>query len=263
MRSLEGLRLVDEALPLPKTVQAVLAARIDTLPSQQKALLCDAAVVGETFWRGAVAALSGRDPADVDGIMTDLSARDLVRPVISPSISGEVECIFWHALARDVAYRQLPRGVRARKHQAVAQWITRTTGERMSEFAEILVHHWETALELARVTGDDELAKSLIPSTLCSRTAAGERALRLDATAAERHLRRALELAGPDGAERPKLLSRLAEALFLTNRLREAAEVFDEAIARFRAAGDRRAEAVAMCMLAQVRFRGWASPTAA
>ena len=245
-----GLRLVDEALPLPKTVQAVLAARLDTLPPEHKALLCDAAVVGETFWGGAVAELSGRDLSAVDEIMAALAARDLIRPVITSSIQGEEEYLFWHALARDVAYGQLPRGVRAQQHAAVATWVTRTTGERSSEYAEILVHHYETARELARADGAYELAASLVAPTLRSLTLAGERALRLDATAAERHLRRALELTGPDGTEWTKLLSRLAEALFLTNRLREAAEVLEEAIERYRAAGDRRAEAVAMCMLA-------------
>ena len=245
-----GLRLVDEALPLPETVQAVLAARLDTLPPQQKALLCDAAVVGETFWGGAVVALSGRDPSEVGEVMAALAARDLVRSVTSPSIEGETEYLFWHALACDVAYGQLPRGVRARKHEAVAQWVTRTTGERSSEFAEILVHHYETALELARATSNHELAASLVVPTLRSLTSAGERALRLDPAAAERHLTRALELAGPGGVERSKLLSRLAEALFLRNHLRGAVEALEEAIERLRAAGDTRAEAVAMCMLA-------------
>ena len=250
VRSAGGLRLVDEALPLPTTVKAVLAARLDTLPPDQKALLCDAAVIGETFWRGAVAALSGCDPSTVGETMAALGPATSSAPSISPSIRGETEYLFWHSLARDVAYGQLPRGARARKHQAVAQWVSLTTGERSSEFSEILAYHYGTALELARATGDDEFAAALVAPTLRSLTLAGERALRLDPSAAERHLAQALELAGPDGAERPRLLTRLAEALFLRNHLREAVEVLEEAIARHRAAGDRRAAAVAMCRLA-------------
>ncbi len=250
VQSPDGLRVVDEALPLPRTVQAVLAARLDTLPPQQKAVLCDAAVVGETFWGGAVGELFGGEPSAVEETMAALMARDLIRPVVSPSLKGEAEYLFWHALVRDVAYGQLPRGVRAQKHVAAATWVTRTIGDRNSEFAEILVHHYETALDLARAAGEDDLAGSLLDPTLRSLTLAGERALRLDPAAAERHLRRALELAGPDGVERPKLLSRLAEALFLRNRLREAVEVLEEVIERFREADDIRARAVAMCMLA-------------
>ena len=79
---------------------------------------------------------------------------------------------------------------------------------------------------------------------------AGERALRLDAPSAERHLTRALELAGPDAAGRPKLLLRQAEALFLMNRFGEAKVALDEAIPSLSASGDRRSAAVAMCKLA-------------
>ena len=69
-----------EELPLPDTVQAVLAARLDTLPPAHKALLCDAAVFGETFWAGGVAAVGGRDTEEVRSIMDALATRQLVRP---------------------------------------------------------------------------------------------------------------------------------------------------------------------------------------
>ena len=199
----DGLRLAPGMdLPVPETVQAVLAARVDTLPRGHKALLCDASVIGETFWLGAVAALSGQGAGMVRAAMNALIGRDLVRPVLDSSMEGETQYLFWHALTRDVAYGQLPRGVRARKHEAVTTWIEETTGERSDEFAEILAHHYETALDLARAVGDDELATSLLAPTLRCLSLAGERALRLDATSAERHLTRALELAEPDGAER-------------------------------------------------------------
>ena len=247
----DGLRLASGLdLPVPETVQAVLAARLDTLPRGHKALLCDASVVGETFWLGAVAALAGQDAGTVGAAMSALVGRDLVRPVLSSSMEGETQYLFWHALTRDVAYGQLPRGVRARKHTAVATWIEEATGERSHEFAEILAHHYETALDLARAVGDEELATSLAAPTLRCLSLAGQRALRLDATSAERHLIRALELAEPDGAERLELLPRLAEAFFLTNRLRQAAAVLEEAVAGLKKAGDVRAAAVSMCMLA-------------
>ena len=245
------LRLKEGAeLPVPDTVQAVLAARLDTLPPEYKALICDAAVIGETFWAGGVAALSGRGAEVVGEALAALADLDFVRPVVGPSMQGEAEYLFWHALARDVAYGELPRGVRAHKHAAVARWIEQATGERTGEFAEILVHHYEAALELARVACDGELAESLVAPTVRCLARAGERALRLDAPSAERHLTRALELAGPDAAGRPQLLLRQAEALFLMNRFGEAKLALGEAIPRFCASGDRRSAAVAMCKLA-------------
>ena len=253
VRAGDGRHLTTDAeLPLPETVQAVIAARLDTLPPEQKAMLCDAAVIGETFWRGSVAAVSGRDAGAVGEAMEALATRDLVRPVVAPTIEGESEYLFWHALARDVAYGQLPRKVRAHKHEAAALWIERQAGERGDEFAEILAHHYEAALDLARSTGDAELADRLVAPAISALGRAGERALRLDVAAAERHFERALDLAGPDTRERLELLPRWAEALLLRTRYREAASAYEEAIAGLRASGDVRATATAMCWLANV-----------
>ena len=53
-------------IPIPETVQAVIAARLDTLPAERKALLHDAAVVGTVFWVGALAFMSGLDERAVE-----------------------------------------------------------------------------------------------------------------------------------------------------------------------------------------------------
>src|SRR5207302_3892366 len=50
---------------VPDSVQAVIAARLDLLDPDDKALVQDAAVVGEIFWPGALANLGGRDPQAV------------------------------------------------------------------------------------------------------------------------------------------------------------------------------------------------------
>jgi class 3 adenylate cyclase/tetratricopeptide (TPR) repeat protein len=242
----------DTDLPPPTTVQAVLAARLDTLPPELKALLCDAAVVGETFWSGGVAALSGRNEDDVRDALAALIARDLVRPVVSQSIKGEPEYLFWHGLTRDVAYGQLPRRLRARKHRAAALWIEGQVGVRQDEFAEILAHHYVTALDLASASGDTHLACSLVEPTIRCLAAAGEIALRLDAAAAERHFARALELADAGTTEHDRLLARWAETLFLRGRPREAAAAYEAAIETLRDHGENGAAAVAMCRLSSV-----------
>ena len=91
-------------LTLPDNVQALIAARLDTLPPERKALLADAAVVGTVFWTGAVATLSGRSEADTLDALRDLARKELVRPVHSSTMAGEKEFEFWHVLTRDVAY---------------------------------------------------------------------------------------------------------------------------------------------------------------
>ena len=74
--------------------------------------------------------------------------RRLVRPVQQSSME-EREYSFWHLLVRDVAYSQIPRSERVRRHQVAAAWIERKGGERVEDFAEVLAHHYLQALELA------------------------------------------------------------------------------------------------------------------
>jgi class 3 adenylate cyclase len=238
---------------LPGSLNAVLAARMDTLPAASKTLLSDAAVLGETFWRGGLIALSGVPAGDVDRSISVLLARDFVRPAATSSIQGEHEYLFWHALARDVAYGQLPRKTRARKHRAVAAWLEATVGERGDEFSEIVAHHYTTALDLARASRDAELADALVRPATAALTRAVDRALRLDVRSAERYLTRALELAGDDADARRALLPRRAKLLLVTDRYREAAAAYDEAVEGLLAAGDIRQAALALCWQGDAR----------
>ena len=64
---------------VPDTVQALIAARLDTLPPERKGLLQDAAVLGKVFWAGAVAEMGGRDLREVEHALHELSRKELVR----------------------------------------------------------------------------------------------------------------------------------------------------------------------------------------
>ena len=248
-----GLQVEAHAgLPLPETVHAVLAARLDTLSAEQKAVLCGAAVLGETFWSGAVAAVTDLETVAVEAALGTLIERELVRPAVASTVEGEREYLFWHALARDAAYGLLPRRSRARRHLAAGRWLEEQTGERAGEFSEILVHHYDTGLELSRAAGDEEMAAVLLPAAVDAYVLAGERALRLDVAAAERLCARGLELAGPEAPQRPRLTQYWAQALWLRRRYADAAPAYREAIAGYRAQGDVRAAAIAMCHLVSV-----------
>ena len=251
----QSARLLVDSEPdasLPDSVQAVIAARLDTLPADQKALLGDAAVVGSVFWDGAVAAMGGREPFDVENVLSSLLDRRLIRRIRESSMEGEREFAFVHALARDVAYQQLPRLARGKKHAAIADWIERKASDRTEDLAEILAHHCATALGLARAAGDADLAGSLVEPAVRYLTLAGDRSWPLDVAAAERHFARALEVAGPDSPRRAALLVRWAKAATQLGRSTEAVGPLEEAIARLRAAGDVRSAAVAQISLAGV-----------
>ena len=238
------------AAAVAATVQAVIAARLDTLTPELKATLSDASVVGEVFWDGALAALAERSPGEVDTALRELVAKQLVHRVRSSSMAGEREYAFGHALAREVAYGELPRAVRAHKHAAVAVWTEAKAGDRADDFAELLAHHFATALDLARVAGEVELAESLVEPAVRYMALAGDRSLPLDVAAAERYYARALEFAAADGLQCPRLLVKWAQAATELGHRVEAVDAFEEAIACLRAEGDARSAAVAQMGLA-------------
>src|SRR4249919_4103150 len=135
-----------DELPLPETLQGIIAARLDQLGSDEKDLVLDAAVVGKVFWAGAL----GRDE-DPASVFMSLERKGFVRRQRRSSVEGEAELAFSHALVRDVAYGQIPRAERAAKHRRVAEWIE-SLG-RPEDHAEMRAYHWTSALELARASG--------------------------------------------------------------------------------------------------------------
>jgi class 3 adenylate cyclase len=222
---------------VPATVQALIAARLDTLTSDRKSLLQDAAVMGKTFWVGALAA-GGRQQQEVEQALHELSRKELVRPARTSSMQGEQEYSFWHGLVRDVCYQQIPRASRAARHQAAAAWLEDKAGERAEDLADVLVHHYLTALELTKAV-DGSVEAPLRERAVRYLGSAGERALGLDVTKAEHNLAQALQLAADGDSQRVVLLERWARALELQGRLREAREVFEEVLVHHRESGDR------------------------
>jgi class 3 adenylate cyclase len=140
-------RSTDDTTGLPTTVRAIVAARLDALPADERSVLIDASVVGRVFWRGALARIAPRD--DLSALLGSLEDRDLVRREAVSRISGDQQYAFKHALIRDVAYQRLPRAERRQRHAAVATFLEETTGE-MGQAAEALAHHWRHAGEMEK-----------------------------------------------------------------------------------------------------------------
>ncbi len=118
-------RLVEEgaadATALPDTVQALLAARLDSLDRFERRLVQHAAVVGRTFWEDALAPVADAEGRDLERALTALQEKDIVVPGEGTALAGEREFAFKHVLIRDVAYGMLPKAVRARKHFEVGE----------------------------------------------------------------------------------------------------------------------------------------------
>ena len=229
---------------LPESLQALIAARLDALPPEEKSLVQDAAVVGEVAWLGAIAAAGGRSAAAIDELARSLERKDLLRRRRRSAVEGETEFAFHHVLVRDVAYGQIPRAQRGEKHRLTAGWIE-SLGRR-EDHVELLAHHYVRALELIRTAGGE--AGGLERLARLALRDAGDRAARLGGLpGAARFYRRALELWPADDPEHGMLLLRLARVLRLTevtgeSELRVAAD-------QLLAAGDRLHAAVALSLL--------------
>jgi class 3 adenylate cyclase/tetratricopeptide (TPR) repeat protein len=244
-------------IPIPGTVHAVIAARLDTLPAERKALLHDAAVVGTVFWVGALASMSGLEEGAVEQGLRTVAGKELLRPARSSSVKGQVEYAFRHGLIRDVAYQQIPRAARVSKHRMAAAWIERLAGDRVTDHADILAHHYGQALQLARAAALDDATGELEDQLRRYLGMAGDRALELDARKAEGFYRRALTLCPPRHPDRARLLGKAAEAALTGGRLAEAQRDFEDAIGEFRARGDALGAGEAMVRLARTYwFRG-------
>jgi class 3 adenylate cyclase/tetratricopeptide (TPR) repeat protein len=140
-----------QALPLneieiPRSVQAVLAARLDTLPPREKRTAQDAAVVGRIFWDLVLAQLAGTSDVGTDELLRGLRVKELIVPRMPSSLADADEYGFRHVLIRDVAYESLPKGDRAAKHLQVAEWAESRMAERADELVELLAAHYRSAL---------------------------------------------------------------------------------------------------------------------
>jgi class 3 adenylate cyclase len=136
---------------LPTTVRAMIAARLDALPREERHLLFDASVIGTSFWAGPLGSLGGATDG-IDDILESLERRDLIRAARTSTVEGEREYRFRHILIRDVAYATLPRRIRRERHEAVARYIEGSAPD-VSAVAAILAHHWLEAGDTERAIG--------------------------------------------------------------------------------------------------------------
>src|SRR5439155_17749461 len=140
-----------DAIAVPATVQAVLAARIDRLPEREKEVLQAAAVIGKEFAEGVVRRVSEFSGADVAAALRTLERAEFI---YEETVASDGGYAFKHPLTHEVAYRSQLAGRRASMHAAVARALAEIGPDKVDERAALLAHHWEEAgeaLEAARL----------------------------------------------------------------------------------------------------------------
>jgi class 3 adenylate cyclase len=254
----------EEALPLPASIHALLAARLDGLEPAERRVLERAAIVGKEFWLRAVADLS--DEADRPAVASRLLAlarRGLVAPAPG-RLAGEDAFRFRHALIREATYAAVPKLVRADLHERFARWLQAHTAYGFGAHDEILGYHLEQAFRCrTELAPADERVRALGEEAGRRLGAAARRALaRDDAPAAAALLRRAVELLPAGDPERLALQRLLASTLWEVGDAEAAGSAASELLAEASALGDRPAEAHARLELPESR-RYTADPEAA
>jgi tetratricopeptide (TPR) repeat protein len=229
-------------VPVPTSIATLLTARMEQLDHEERAVVGRASVIGQTFYRDAVAELSAdADPQAVGQRLSALVRRELVRPAAS-DVAGQEAFRFRHVLLRDAAYAGLPKALRAELHERFAAWLQRAAGERLREHPELLAYHLEQAYRLRTELGPvDDRGRALAASAAEWLTQAGRRALALgDMPAVAKLLQRAVELLPAGAPGRPELLVDLGSALLETGAFEHADAVIAEAAAAVDLAADPR-----------------------
>jgi class 3 adenylate cyclase/tetratricopeptide (TPR) repeat protein len=231
--------LVD--LRVPPTIQALLAARLEQLTRDERAVIQRAAVCGQQFHVGAVAALL--DGGEVQPILMSLVRRDVLRPDRS-SLAGQDAFRFRHQLIRDAAYEAAPKALRAKLHERFADWLEGVGEARVEEFEEILAYHLEQAHRLLSELGPvDDAGQELGLRAAGHYAASGRRASdRSDDRAAATLFRHAADLLPEGHLDRPRALYDAGRASLRGLDPPVAAAALDEAVAAAAAGGLRSIE---------------------
>jgi predicted ATPase/class 3 adenylate cyclase len=231
-------------LPIPPTISALLAARLDRLPTVERRLIEIGSIMGQVFYPAAVRTLAAEPPQAIDAGLNALVRKQFVRPERS-DLSATDALGFRHLLIRDAAYGSIAKAARADLHERFADWLDGTAGS-LGERDEIVGYHFEQAYRYHAELGPiDEQARALAARAAEHLAVAGRQALsRRDVPASVNLLTRAVELLGPGDPRRPELLSDLGSALSRWDMAR-ADEVLAQAIEGALVIGDPQLEALA------------------
>jgi class 3 adenylate cyclase/tetratricopeptide (TPR) repeat protein len=241
----------DGELEVPPSLHALLAARIDRLAEEERAVVERGSVEGRLFHRGAVAELLAEaERREVGAHLLTLVRKELIRPDRA-TVPGDDGFRFGHILIRDAAYEAIPKRQRAALHERYADWLAARLGENAPD--EILGYHLEQAYRYGSELGG---ANPALGERAAARLAAAAQAARMraDVSATVNFLGRALGLV-PVGELRRRLLAELGEALTKAGDLARAEKVLEEAAKLAQAAVDARVEWLARLQLAMLRIR--------
>jgi class 3 adenylate cyclase/tetratricopeptide (TPR) repeat protein len=224
-------------LAVPETLTALIGARLDALDATDRALLQDAAVLGQSFTPAGLAALSGREPDDIEARLAGLARREILSAKSDARSPERGQFAFVQALIREVAYNTLSKKDRRERHLAAARFFESLGTD---ELAGALAGHY-LAAHANSPAGPE--ADGLAIQARLALIGAADRASALGAPAqALAFLEQALTIE-TDAAQQTELLERAAAHAVASSRYDEANALGQRALEGYVAAGDRTGEA--------------------
>ena len=163
----QAYRLVKSlpTIPVPSTVQAVLAARVDRLGAAEKTVLQIGSVIGNTMSFALLQAIANKPEEEFQRIINRLMTAAFISPI---SLFPELEYSFKHALTHEVVYEGLLHEHRRRLHVEILGAIERLYADRLPEHIERLAYHayrgqlWEQAVTYLGQAGRKAAALSAL-----------------------------------------------------------------------------------------------------
>jgi tetratricopeptide (TPR) repeat protein len=212
-----------ENIQIPTTLTGILQARLEHLTTDMENVLQRSAVVGRTFWDGAVASLASpstqvKEPINItQASLQELQRRGLIFQSEVSIFSDAGEFLFKHALLHDVAYARVLKKTRQEYHHRAAEWLIAASGQRADENAGLIAGHFERAMEKSQAAewygrAGDAALRAYVPQ------------------AAVDYYRKALELAGGElpSKWRIAILTGLGDSLAHRAHFNEAVEIYLE-----------------------------------
>ena len=245
----EATPMATDRLAIPPSLQALVAARLDSLPAADRSLLQDAAVLGQSFTIPALAVVSGEDPATLEGRLRVLVRREFLSLEADPRSPERGQYAFVQSVVHEVAYGTLARRDRRSRHLAAARYVDSLGDDSM---ATVVASHY---LEAYRAAPDDEQGRVIRAQARVALRAAAERSARLhNYEQAVGDLERALELTD-DAAEQAVLLIQQAEWNEAGARYPEAIAAVADARAVYDRLGDVHAGLLATALLGRIEMK--------
>jgi len=223
-----------EALDVPETLQALVAARLDGLEAEERRLLQDASVLGKSFTKAGLAALSGRPEQEVEQLLVSLVRKEVLGVQADPRSPERGQYSFLQDLLKRVAYETLAKTERKARHLAAAAHLVQAFGSGEQEIVEVIAAHYVDAYQAAPDADDAPAIRAKAQEMLAR---AGERAASLAANEeAEHYFERAAELSD-DPLVEARLHERAGMTAWASGRADEAQAHFERALALYEAEG--------------------------